>query len=93
LIVQFGLAGVIEYTFDDHPQKVGKFSPGHGIPVLPTSQLLERQPGYVIILAWIHAKKIVETNAEYLARGGKFVVCCPEVQVISKENAAAFCGN
>ncbi len=90
LIVQFGLKNVIQFMFDDHPQKVNKFSPGHGIPVLPSSELLQRMPDYVVILAWIHAKKIVASNREYLDRGGKFVVCCPTVTVIGADNADAF---
>jgi hypothetical protein len=90
LIVQFGLGKVIEYMFDDHPQKVNKFSPGHGIPVLPSTELLKRQPDYVVILAWIHAKKIVASNREYLEKGGHFVVCCPEVTVIDKNNAESY---
>lgn len=90
LIVQFGLEDVIQFMFDDHPQKVNKFSPGHGIPVLPSAELLRRMPDYVVILAWIHAKKIVASNREYLDRGGKFVVCCPKVTVIGAENADEF---
>ena len=90
LIVQFGLEKVIQYIFDDHPQKVNKFSPGHGIPVLPSTELLKRMPDYVVILAWIHAKKIVAANREYLEKGGHFVVCCPQVVVIGIENANSF---
>ena len=90
LIVQFGLEGVIEYMFDDHPQKVNKFSPGHGIPVVPSAELLVRMPDYVVILAWIHAKKIVAANREYLEKGGHFVVCCPKVTVIGADNAGDF---
>lgn len=83
LIVQFGLEEVIECIFDDHPQKVNRYSPGHRIPVVPTAKLCRRRPDYVIILAWIHAKKIVAANREYLEQGGCFVLCCPEVRVIS----------
>lgn len=82
LIAQLDLGKVIGCIFDDHPQKVGKFSPGDRIPVLPTSELYKRRPDYVIILAWIHAKKIIAGNRKYLEDGGHFVVCCPEVQVI-----------
>ncbi len=85
LIVQFGLGDVIERIFDDHPQKVHKFSPGHHIPVVPTKELYERMPDYVIILAWIHAKKIIAANRKYLERGGHFVVCTPEVRVIGAD--------
>ena len=87
LIAQLNLGKVISCIFDDHPQKVGKFSPGYRIPVLPTSELYKRKPDYVIILAWIHAKKIVAGNRKYLDEGGHFVVCCPEVQVIGADSA------
>jgi hypothetical protein len=87
LIVQFGLGETIQYIFDDHPQKVHKYSPGHRIPVVPTAELYRRMPDYVIILAWIHAKRIVANNRKYLEQGGHFVICCPEVQVIGADTA------
>lgn len=88
LITQFGLGEVIEYLFDDHPQKVGKYSAAHGHLVVPTRELTERMPDYVVILAWIHAKKIIAANQDYLKRGGRFVICCPEVQVIGADAAS-----
>lgn len=88
LITQFGLGDVIEYLFDDHPQKVGKYSAAHGHLVVPTRELTERMPDYVVILAWIHAKKIIAANQDYLKRGGRFVLCCPEVQVIGADAAS-----
>lgn len=87
LIAQLGLANIIGCIFDDHPQKVHKLSPGDRIPVLPTEELYRRQPDYVIILAGIHAKKIVADNRRYLEQGGHFVICCPEVQVIGANSA------
>lgn len=83
LISMLGLKGVIEYILDDHPQKVGKFSPGDGLPVVPTAELLARQPDCCVILAWVHAQRIIEQNQEYLARGGKFVVLCPGFGVVA----------
>ncbi|MGY3605912.1 MULTISPECIES: methyltransferase domain-containing protein [unclassified Bradyrhizobium] len=85
LIAQLGLAGTIDYIVDDHPQKVGKFETGDGIPVVPTAQLCERMPDYTLILAWVHANKIIDTNQEYLKRGGRFIVLCPETRVVSKD--------
>ncbi|MCX5662590.1 MAG: class I SAM-dependent methyltransferase [Planctomycetota bacterium] len=84
LIVQFGLEDVIKCIFDDHPQKVGKFSPGHRMPVVPTDELYKRKPDYVVILAFLHAKKIIANNRRYLDEGGRFVICCPKVQVVDK---------
>lgn len=89
LIAQLGLAGKIEFIVDDHPQKVGKYESGDGIPVVPTAELLARQPDYTVILAWVHAQKIIETNQEYLSRGGRFIVLCPETRVVGRDGDIA----
>ena len=81
-----GLADLINFIVDDHPQKVNKRIGGYDIPVLPTKALTERRPDYTFILAWIHAKKIIAGNRAYLDAGGKFIVCCPEVSVIDAEH-------
>ncbi len=85
LIAQLGLAGAIDYIVDDHPQKVGKYESGDGIPVVPTAELRARQPDYTVILAWVHAQKIIESNRDYLDRGGHFVVLCPQTRVVGKD--------
>lgn len=84
LIAQLGLRDMIEYIFDDHPQKVGKYSSGDGIPIVPTEELNKRMPDFTLILAWVHAEKIVESNQNYLENGGHFVVLCPETHVVGK---------
>jgi hypothetical protein len=85
LISQLGLTGAIDYIVDDHPQKVNKYSSGDGIRILPTAELLKRMPAYTVILAWVHAAKIIETNQEYLDKGGHFVVLCPETRIVGKD--------
>lgn len=88
-IAQLGLGQALQYILDDHPQKIFKYSPGDRLQVLPTEELYKRKPDFTVILAWIHAKKIIEKNQKYLEQGGKFVVLCPEVQVIGADSAAA----
>ena len=85
LIAQLGLSGAIDYIVDDHPQKVNKFSSGDGIQILPTAELCRRMPAYTVILAWVHAAKIIESNKEYLDKGGHFVVLCPKTRIVGKE--------
>ena len=87
LISQLGLTGTIDYIVDDHPQKVNKYSSGDGIKILPTSELCKRMPAYTIILAWVHSAKIIATNQEYLNKGGRFVVLCPETRVVGKDGS------
>ncbi|MGQ3284689.1 methyltransferase domain-containing protein [Bosea sp. (in: a-proteobacteria)] len=85
LITQLGLSGALDYIVDDHPQKVGKYETGDGVFIVPTAELLARQPDYAVTLAWVHSQKIIDTNQEYLKRGGHFIVLCPETRVVGKD--------
>lgn len=85
LIAQFDLFDKLDFIVDDHPQKVGKYETGDGLPVIPTTELTMRMPDYTVILAWVHSQKIIETNKDYLDNGGHFIVLCPETRVVSKD--------
>jgi hypothetical protein len=86
--VTFGIVGdIIQYIFDDHPQKVGRYTSGDGIPIVPTEELLKRMPDYTIILAWVHAPKIIAANQKYLEKGGKFVVVSPDASIVDLNGA------
>lgn len=69
---------LLPYTVDKSPLKVGKFTPGMHIPVLPVETLLDRQPDYVLILAWNFAGEIMAQQEEYRQRGGRFIVPIPD---------------
>lgn len=82
----FGLGEYIEYIVDDDASKRGFYSPGYHIPVLPTSAMYELNPDYVIILAWVHSKSIIEKNQKYIENGGSFITFFPKVKVVDKNN-------
>lgn len=73
---------LLPFTVDRNPWKVGRYTPGMHIPVLPVSALLERRPDYVLILAWNLANEIMTQQAEYARSGGKFIIPIPEPRVI-----------
>jgi hypothetical protein len=73
---------LLPFTVDSNPLKVGLFTPGMHIPVLPVSALRERKPDYVLILAWNFADEIVRQQKEYRSQGGKFVIPVPEPRIV-----------
>jgi hypothetical protein len=86
LIYHFEIGEYLDYLIDDNPAKQGRFSPGLHIPVYPSQIISERNPDYVIILAWRFAKAIMQKNNKYLEHGGKFIVPLPEFKIIDKKN-------
>ncbi len=73
---------LLEYIVDKSPLKQGRYTPGHHIPVVPTERLLQDQPDFCLLLAWNFTDEILEQQAEYRRRGGKFILPVPEVKVI-----------
>lgn len=73
---------LLPYTVDKSPLKVGLYTPGTHIPVLPVSTLLERQPDYCLILAWNFAEEIQRQQAEYARRGGRFILPIPRARIV-----------
>lgn len=74
---------LVPYTVDRSPLKVGTLTPGMHIPVLPVEILLERQPDFVLILAWNFADEVMRQQAEYRGRGGRFILPIPMPRIVT----------
>jgi novobiocin biosynthesis protein NovU/D-mycarose 3-C-methyltransferase len=79
----------LPFLVDKSRAKQRLVTPGHHIPVLDPDVLLAEQPDLTLILAWNFAAEIVEQQAEYLRRGGRFAVPVPRPHVLPAEPAAA----
>ena len=69
----------IAYIVDDTPEKIGRFSPGTGIPIVNREKLAEDPPDYLVILAWNFAREIIDSTAEY---EGKYIIPIPAFNVV-----------
>tara|TARA_Y100000034_G_scaffold99307_1_gene121911 strand:+ start:3229 stop:4470 length:1242 start_codon:yes stop_codon:yes gene_type:complete len=68
------------------PQKFGKFVVGTNIPIISEKEMRLASPDYLLVLPWHFIKEFVERESDFLNNGGKFIVPCPEFEIIGKQN-------
>jgi SAM-dependent methyltransferase len=73
---------LLDYVVDRNVHKQGRYVPGARLEILDPAVLLERRPDYLLILAWNVKKEIMAQQAEYAARGGRFIVPVPRPAVL-----------
>ncbi len=69
----------IAYIVDDTPEKIGRFSPGTGIPIVNRAKLAEDPPDYLVILAWNFAREIIDSTADY---DGEYIIPIPAFKLV-----------
>ena len=75
--------GLLDFIADRSPLKQGRFTPGSHIPIVAPDALLgDPTPDHVLLLAWNFADEILEQQAEFRRRGGKFILPVPEVRIV-----------
>ncbi|TSC74938.1 MAG: C-methyltransferase [Parcubacteria group bacterium Gr01-1014_44] len=84
LLQWFGLDHtLIDAVAERSPAKFGLKTVGTNIPIRSEEEMRKAQPDYLLILPWHFIKEFKQREAEYLKKGGKFIVPCPKFEVIS----------
>ena len=73
----------MDFVVDDTPAKQGKFYPGNHLPIVSRDVLQSEKPDYLLLLAWNFADELMKNTSEYGARGGRYVIPIPALQVIA----------
>jgi hypothetical protein len=73
----------LSYTVDRNPYKHGLFTPGTRIPVLPTEQIAEDKPDYVLVLPWNLRAELTEQLAHVGEWGGRLVFPVPRLEIVA----------
>lgn len=83
LLNYFGIGReTLEYAVDRSIIKQGYYTPGTRLPIYAPEKLLEDMPDYVLLLTWNFADEILEQQAEYRSRDGRFIIPIPELRVV-----------
>lgn len=72
----------LDFVVDRSAIKQGYYTPGTHLLIHPPEKLLEAMPAYTLLLTWNFADEILDQQAEYRRRGGRFIIPLPEAQVI-----------
>jgi len=73
---------LLDFVTEKSQLKIGRYTPGAHIPVVPDSELLAKQPDYVLLLAWNFADEIMRNLDEFRRGGGKFIIPIPSPRVV-----------
>ena len=76
------LAGLTDehllWTADTSPHKQGRFMPGSGLEIVSPTRIEQDQPERMLLLAWNWREEIAAQQADWLKRGGRFILPVPE---------------
>jgi len=64
---------IIDFICDTTQEKIGKYSPGTHIPIVPISHFHKNLPDFAYLFAWNHKKEIFEKEKNFTKNGGEWV--------------------
>ena len=75
-------SSLISFISDSTQEKIGKFSPGSGIPIFSHEKIRNNPPDYIVLFAWNHKDEILEKESELRKQNLKWISLCPVIEIL-----------
>lgn len=73
---------LLDYIVEMSPLKIGLYTPGTHIPILPIEKIYTDKPDFLLILPWNIKNDIMLQQRQFKNGGGQFIVPIPSPQII-----------
>jgi len=73
-----------DYVTDTTLNKQGKYTPGKHLPIMSPEEGFNSSVDYAFLGAWNFKKEILNKEASYVKRGGRFITHVPTVKILKK---------
>lgn len=73
---------ILDYITERAETKIGLYTPGTHIHIVPDQKLMEDKPDYALLLSWNLADEIIKNLGDYKKQGGKFIIPMPHPRVV-----------
>ena len=85
LLQWFGLDNtLIDAIAERSPYKFGLKTIGTNIPIKSEEEVRAMNPDYMLVLPWHFISEFIQREDEFLSKGGKFIIPCPEFKIYKK---------
>lgn len=83
LLNYFGIGrDLLDHATEELPTKVGRYTPGTHIPVIPVEESRKNPPDYYLLLAWNYLDAVLEKERAFRERGGKFILPVGDMRIV-----------
>jgi hypothetical protein len=73
---------LVDFVVDQNVHKQGKYLPGVRIPIHDPAEIHRQMPDVMLLLPWDFKDEILEQQAVYRRRGGRFIIPIPSPTVV-----------
>ncbi len=86
ILYQYEISKYLDFIVDENKYKHNKYMSGVNILVKPVEEIYKNKIKYILILAWVHSKTIIQKHIDFINGGGSFIICYPKLQIIDSGN-------